>query len=237
MLHLNISDYTTINEVIDHHRSNIERNGLSIATSTDMWAFSRVRGAFGGYVHPTVDPNLNNLNSDNAFWIEVQSGNHPVACIAARLYRQERLLDLIMSRRLWHNAPCIDGAPPIPVESIHTLAMIEGDMTVQSGMFVDQSCRGMGLSTALMHLVRAASFRAWQEDWQFGLLTKETHEKNVHGPKYGYPHQTLCINGPCSWGPRHTVEYLTHASKHEILAEYSRPTSSAVNRRLTAEAM
>lgn len=237
MHYLKISDYHAINEIIRVHRDNVESWGLSISASSDMPAFARVRNAFGGYVHPTVDPDLNHLNSDNAFWIEIRDRDRPVACIATRLYRQERLLNLILSRRLWRNAPGIEEAPPIPVESVRALSMIEGDITVQSGMFIDPACRGKGLSTALMHLVRAASFRAWEEDWQFGLLTKETHEKNIHGPKFGYPHQTLCINGPCSWGPRHAVEYLTYVSKQEILAEYSRPASSAVIRRLATDAM
>jgi GNAT superfamily N-acetyltransferase len=180
---------------------------------------------------------LNNLNSDNAFWIEITKEEKSVACIAAHLYSNERLLDLIMSRRLWRNRPGIDAAPPIPVESIRVLSMIEGDLTIHSGMFVDPHYRGLGLSTALMHLIRASSFRAWHEDWQFGLLTTETNSKNIHRRKFGYPHQTLCIHGFSPWGPRHDMEYLTYVSKQEILAEYSVPASSAEMRRSTTDAM
>lgn len=219
-----------INHRIQQHRHDLEARGFTVSWGADPARFGELREGFEGYVHPSLDPNAGARPRCGEFmWISVHAARRPVAVIAARLFHG-RLEDMLHMRRLWgREAPTLADLAPFPARSLSIVRRIRGRISMQGGMFVDPSARGMGISTNLMWLVRLAGLRHWGEDWQIGLLTEETHEKNIHIPKYGYEVSTvLFADGAVSEGPRpdHSSEYLVYCSSE--FAWDSLATSSGI---------
>ena len=225
--------FDLINRRIQQHRRGLEAQGLTVNWGSDPSRFGELRGGFEGYVHPCLDPNAGARPRSGEFmWISVHAAHRAVAVIAARLFHG-RLEDMLHVRSLWgREAPTLADLTPFPARSLSIVRRIKGRISMQGGMFVDPSARGLGISTSLMWLIRLAGLRHWGEDWQIGLLTQETFAKNIHIPKYGYEGSTvLFADGAVPEGPRpdHTSEYLVYCSSEfawDSLAQSSGSDSS-----------
>lgn len=225
----------SLNARLQAHKRAVEALGLEVAAGNDPAGFAAERASFPGYVHPALDPAAGALMSPREFaWIRVSACGTTFAVIAARLY-EGRLIDLLDDRAIWaHDAPSLDDIEPIEVTSL-TAHRISGRISLQGGMIIDAAAQGLGLATRLMWMIRLMTLRTWQEDWQVGLLTEETHAKGIHIPKFGYDGAELLFDGPVARGPVHDREVLVYAEGARALAALSPPTVSPERRMSMAD--
>jgi len=221
---LAIEDYSNINRHIRYHRSRIESRQLRLAASDDMDAFVRARSRFPGYIHPAFDPAQSALPAGSAFWVSVETASGEiVACAATRKFDNARLLDLFMSRQVWQSrCAVIDDMDPLDIDWPDEALGVRGTLAIHGSLIVRNDYRKGGLGTHLIRLVRAASLRAWRQDWNFGLVRAELEATAFQACRYGYPFTCRAYEAQPDWGPRHDVEYLNLISQSEMLAEYAK---------------
>ena len=186
-------------------------------------------------MHPALDPDAGALvDRSNFFTIQIQRERRVLGIIATRLY-SGRLVDLLHTRALWaRETPSLEDLEPMPIVSL-AAHRIEGRISLQGGMIIDPEARGLGLSNHLMWLVRLACFRHWLEDWQVGLITEETHAKNIHIPKFGYHGAEVLFQGGADPGPAHETEILVYAQAGRFVSDLSLPMVSPDRRISTTD--
>jgi hypothetical protein len=220
MITLSIEHRDAINACIQSHREACETLGLIVTDHSDPEEFAAERATFPGYVHPSLDPVAGALIAPGDFmWIKLAAHGVTFGVIAARRY-VGRLDDLIQTRRLWaHDAPTLAHIEPVNVVSLNAHRIAGTISLLQGGMILDDATRGLRLSVHLMWMVRLATLRTWQEDWQVGLITEETHAKNLHLPKFGYHGAEILFDGGMTHGACHDREILVYADGRKVASQ------------------
>jgi hypothetical protein len=217
-----------INRRIQFHRQACEGLGLAVTIHRDPEGFAAERATFPGYVHPSLDPAAGAvIGSADFTWIRLAAQGVTFGVIAARRY-EGRLDDLIHARRLWgRDVPTLEDIDPVNIVSLQA-HRISGTLSLQGGMILDEATRGFRLSVHLMWMIRMVTLRTWQEDWQVGLITEETHAKDLHRPKFGYHGAEILFDGEMTHGARHSREVLVYADARKVASELAPESTNLV---------
>jgi hypothetical protein len=148
-----------------------------------------------------------------------------VSCAATRKYDQASLPDLFMSRRVWHSErPSIDDQEPVEIDWPEQYLNAQGTLAIHGGLVTHPKFGERGIGTHLIRLVRAASLRAWMQDYNFGFIRSDIEKRGFQKRRYGYPWTCKAfVERPDDGlpGPRYDVEYLNLITQEQMLAEYA----------------
>jgi hypothetical protein len=218
---LDQQDYANIERHIDAYLQTIERRGLRLRLDDDPAAFTAARGRFEGYVHPALNPVQSRIAPGTMLWLEATAPDRRVVgCTAMRRFDDERLADLIWSRRLWGDRhPLLRPIKPITLLWPRGMPQPAGRLVYSGGLYLDQEWRDHATGIRMVRLLRALAVRDWHPDWVFGLAQERMARSGFTRAHYGYTRVVPCFDEATDFGPKYEQEWLSTISLDEIRAE------------------
>lgn len=213
------SESDVAQDFVDYGLAWLEDRRYSLAVNVEMakWVEVLKKAPSIGVINPTFNPEFSPLTPKNSFWLDVRTGSHTAAIIAARLFITDDYLELKRSTRLWRD-------PLRPDDCRLAITVPEGTPTIsgrvghEGGLWVHPQHRKRGLSVILPHLVRALCLREWNIDWQTGLTLREIGECGIAKWAYGMLHVVPCFEGFTPVRPVYDRLFLTYMSREELIA-------------------
>lgn len=193
-------------------------NSYTLSVDVDMrrWVAVMRSVAKAGFINPAFDPEHSRLSPANSFWLEVRSASSTIATSAARLLVTDDYMELKRSLRLWYEEPPKEHGT---VEVTRAdLPLIAGYVGHEGGLWVHPEFRKQGLSVILPHLNRALCLRAWDVDWQTGIVHRGIAEHGLARTAYGFPRLVQCTRGFFPVTGKIDPLYLVYLSRAELIA-------------------
>lgn len=207
-----------VQRFIDFSLEWLEDHKYTLTADVDMarWVVVMSRAPSTLMVNPTYDPRAGRLTPSNSFWLDIRSGSHSIAIMAARLFETEDYIALKRSGKLWYeDERAADHRLDIAVPP--HVPLISGRVGHEGGLWIHPEHRKRGLSVILPHLIRALCYRQWQIDWQTGSTTRGIGECGIATWAYGMPHVEPCFEGYFPLTQRRDRLFVAYMNQDELV--------------------
>jgi hypothetical protein len=153
---------------------------VEIRSDFDAWvAFMRGRSP----VNPAFDPQHHDLSE--AFWIRLSVAGETVGTVATK-HLHGSFFECMRSGELWFGR---NAGPEhrIELNQRDNAPELSGELCYYGALWLDQSCRGTGLSGLMSKLNRCIGMSRWTPDWNCGGVFQPIAAKQLPKRVYGYP--------------------------------------------------
>ncbi len=190
---ITIQDLENIQDFVGETLAGLELHGLTFESDSNLWNWRELLesapGAIG--VSKALDPELNNLENGNAFWLYAKTRTGEiVACQADRLVITDDFVgDYIATHRLFGDLR--------PIINHYTVRLgdrypqISGRVNLGGGAWVHPEWRGKNLGGIMSRLARAISVRHFLADY---FVTFMASGRNF-GVECGFGNKCQIIQG------------------------------------------
>ncbi|MDP6389460.1 MAG: hypothetical protein QF654_06160 [Alphaproteobacteria bacterium] len=223
MKSLTDGEFVEIQAFVDRTLAYLEQPDLclTVEVDPDLHGWKRHMLSVGTEVAATHDPDLNNLDATNSFWVKLvsQTGD-VVGCGVYRVLVTENIAFEAVTHRLFGDRAPVLRHYPLDVCVDREVNDIRGRVGLGGGIWAHGDFRGRGLGGIISRFLRILSVRWFNTDWHVGFVQLTEKAERLGLGVYGFPHATVFIRGahPGYGGDDHDT-VLVWFRRDEILAQ------------------
>ena len=134
-------------------------------------------------VNPAFNPDNHDLSE--AFWIRLSVDGQTVGTVATR-YLHGSFFEFMRTGELWFGRHTTEEHR-VDLNECDSAPTLSGHLCYYGALWLDQSCRGTGLSSLMSKLNRCIGMSRWTPDWNCGGVFQPIALKQLPKQVYGYP--------------------------------------------------
>ena len=196
MTALSDRDLAEIQTFVDRSVTELASQGLTVETDPDLRAWKAHMEAVSTPVAATHDPDLNNLDASNSFWVKLLTPDGKIAaCGVYRVIETDSFVYEVASHRLFGDRAPIVNHYEIDVCTDREMLDIRGRVGLGGGIWTADDYRRRGLGGLISRYLRTLSVRWYSTDFHTGFVQHAERSDKLGLEVYGFPHAALLIRG------------------------------------------